>query len=144
MEDWDADLSPCNFTTFHFPTVSSRTPIWQRAFWSFSSLELRDPWNRGPCRNALYLLWICFLAFFREFLKALETTTAVKRHKISCSCGSDCWASDSSFHGCWLGIVVVWWLLWVQLLPLNDGRVEKSSFHGCYRLGTPGGWIGTF
>ena len=27
---------------------------------------------------------------FREFLKALETTTAMKRRKISCSCGSDC------------------------------------------------------
>ena len=27
---------------------------------------------------------------------------------------------------------------------LQYGRVEKSSFHGCYRLGTPGGWIGTF
>ena len=79
---------------------------------------------------------------FREFLKALETTTAMKRRKFSCSCGSDCRASDSSFHGCWLGIVVVWRLLWV-LWPLNDGRVEKSSFHGCYRLGTPGGWIGT-
>ena len=26
----------------------------------------------------------------REFLKALETTTAMKRLKISCSCGSDC------------------------------------------------------
>ena len=57
---------------------------------------------------------------FREFLKALETTTAMKRRKISCSCGSDCWASDSSFHGCWLGIVVVWRLLWVQLLPLSS------------------------
>ena len=31
-----------------------------------------------------------------------------------------------------------------KLLPLNDGRVEKSSFHGCYLLGTPGGSIGTF
>ena len=27
---------------------------------------------------------------FLKFLKALETTTAVKRRKISCSCGSDC------------------------------------------------------
>ena len=26
----------------------------------------------------------------------------------------------------------------MQLLPLNNGPVEKSSFHGCYRLGTPG------
>ena len=26
----------------------------------------------------------------REFLKALETTAAMKRRKISCSCGSDC------------------------------------------------------
>ena len=41
-------------------------------------------------------------------LKALETTTAIKRRKISCSFGSDCWVSDLSFHGCWLGIVVVW------------------------------------
>ena len=32
----------------------------------------------------------------------------------------------------------------MQLLPLNDGRVEKSLFHGCCRLGTPGGRIGTF
>ena len=51
------------------------------------------------------------------------------------------WISDLSFHGCWLGLFVVWRLLWVQLLPLNNGPVEKSSFHGCYRLGTPGGWI---
>ena len=29
-------------------------------------------------------------------------------------------------------------------LPLNDGRVEKSSFHGCYLLGSRGGRIGTF
>ena len=71
----------------------------------------------------------------REFLKALETTTAMKRREISCSFSSDCWVSDSSFHGCWRGIVVVWRLLWVPLLPLNDGQVEKSSFHGCYRLG---------
>ena len=28
--------------------------------------------------------------FLREFLKALETTTAMKRRKISCSFGSDC------------------------------------------------------
>ena len=55
----------------------------------------------------------------RGLLKALETTTAMKRGKISCSCGSDCWASDSSFHGCWLGTVVVWRLLWVQLLRLS-------------------------
>ena len=54
------------------------------------------------------------------------------------------WVSDSSFHGCWLGLSVVWRLLWVQLLPPNDGRVEKSSFHGCCRLGTPGDWIGKF
>ena len=32
----------------------------------------------------------------------------------------------------------------MQLLPLNDGRVEKSSFHGCYRPGAPGGRIGIF
>ena len=99
-------------------------------FWGVSPLHAKDDdHDQDP--------------LLREFLKALETTTAMKRRKISCSCGSDCWASDSSFHGCWLGIVVVWRLLWVQLLPLNDGRVEKSSFHGCYRLGTPGGWIGT-
>ena len=53
------------------------------------------------------------------------------------------WASDSSFHGCWLGLFVVWRLLWVQLSPLHSGPVEKSSFHGCYRLGAPGGWIAT-
>ena len=23
------------------------------------------------------------------------------------------WVADSSFHGCWLGLFVVWWLLWV-------------------------------
>ena len=27
---------------------------------------------------------------------------------------------------------------------LQCGGVEKSSFQGCYRLGTPGGRIGTF
>ena len=25
----------------------------------------------------------------------------------------------------------------MPLLPLNDGQVEKSSFHGCYRCGAP-------
>ena len=29
-------------------------------------------------------------------------------------------------------------------MPLNDRRVEKSSFHGCCRLGTRGGSIATF
>ena len=28
-------------------------------------------------------------------------------------------------------------------LPLNDGQVEKSSFHGCYHFGASGGRIGT-
>ena len=79
------------------------------------------------------------------FLKALETTTAMKRRKISCSFRQRfTWISDLSFHGCWLGLVVVWRWLWVQLLPLNDDEVEKSSFQERYRLGTPGGWIGTF
>ena len=32
----------------------------------------------------------------------------------------------------------------MPLLPLNDGQVEMSSLHGCYRLGAPGGGIGTF
>ena len=32
MEDWDADLSPCNFATTHFPAEGS----------SFITLELRD------------------------------------------------------------------------------------------------------
>ena len=36
---------------FHLP-VTSRPPIWQLAFRSFISLELRDPWNGGPFRNA--------------------------------------------------------------------------------------------
>ena len=32
MEYWDADLSPCNYATSHFPTEES----------SFVSLQLRD------------------------------------------------------------------------------------------------------
>ena len=64
MEDWDADLSPCNFTTTHFLAekkqfchlVTSRPPIWQLALWIFISLKLRDPWNGGPFRNASSLL----------------------------------------------------------------------------------------
>ena len=36
---------------FHL-LVTSRPPIGQLAFWHFISLELRDPWNGGPFRNA--------------------------------------------------------------------------------------------
>ena len=44
------------------------------------------------------------------------------------------------FHkSCHFMLVVVWRSLGVQLLPLDDGQVEKSSFHGCYRFGTSGG-----
>ena len=55
----------------------------------------------------------------RDFLKALETTTAVKRREISCNSGGDCCSAvvacrgrykslqKSSFHGLWLVIVVV-------------------------------------
>ena len=32
--------------------VTSRPPIWQLAFWISISLQLRDPWNGGPFRNA--------------------------------------------------------------------------------------------
>ena len=32
----------------------------------------------------------------------------------------------------------------MPLLPVNDGQVEKSSFHGCCRFGTPVGGIVTF
>ena len=41
----------------------------------------------------------------------------------------------SSFHGCWLTIVVVWRSLWLQQLPLNDGQVEN------FRGPRMGGWI---
>ena len=49
----------------------------------------------------------------------------------------------SSFHGCRLAIVVVWRSLCVQHLPLNDGQVEKSSFHGHCYFGTSVGRTGT-
>ena len=32
--------------------VTSRPAIWRLSFWIFISLELRDPWNGGPFRNA--------------------------------------------------------------------------------------------
>ena len=48
----------------------------------------------------------------------------------------------SSFRGCWLTIVVVWRSFWVQVLPLNDGQVEKSVHCRCL-FGTLVGWIGT-
>ena len=51
----EAVLSPCNFATT------------QLAFWIFISLELRDPWNGGPFRNAYELaikLYLC-LYFYR-------------------------------------------------------------------------------
>ena len=37
---------------------------------------------------------------FRDRLKALEMTTAIRRCKISCNSGGDCWVSDLSLHGC--------------------------------------------
>ena len=36
---------------------------------------------------------------FRDFLKALETTTAMKRRNISCTFCSDCAVSNLSLHG---------------------------------------------
>ena len=49
----------------------------------------------------------------------------------------------SSFHGSWLAIVVIWRSLWVQQLPLNDGQVQKSSFHNRCHFGTSVGRTGT-
>ena len=31
----------------------------------------------------------------------------------------------------------------MQILPTNDGQVEKLSSHGCYHFRTSGGSIGT-
>ena len=151
--------------TFHRQQLSVRMSLWMHPDtgwrWGTTGCHWMCGCSLAPTPSAIAAAWMHHSqvlssshawircrpqaeAAVREFLKALETTTAMKRRKISCSFGSDCWVSDSSFHGCWLGIVVAWQLLWVPLLPLNDGQVEKSSFHGCYRLGTPGGWIGTF
>ena len=65
MEDWGTDSSPCKLRDHSFPCrkkqfyhlVTSRPPIWQLAFWIFISLELRDPWNGGPFRNAPKNRW---------------------------------------------------------------------------------------
>ena len=38
-------------------------------------------------------------AWLRDFLKALEMTTAMKRHKISCTCCGDNAVSNLSLHG---------------------------------------------
>ena len=113
--------SKAPFLTLRVATTRGGHPV-KDCLRALGSAKLFALANRGPTKR------------IRDVLKALETTTAIKRRKISCSFGSDC--CDSSFHGCWLGIVVVWRLLWVPLLPLNDGRVEKSSFHGCYHFGT--------
>ena len=60
MEDWDADLSPCNFATTHFlqkEAVSSpcnlkfATSYLTAFILDIISLELRDPLNGGPFRN---------------------------------------------------------------------------------------------
>ena len=42
----------------------------------------------------------------------------------------------SSFHGCWLTIVVVWRSLWVRFLPLDDGQVESRHFTVVTTLGS--------
>ena len=87
------------------------------------------------------------LAFFSEdFLKALETTTAMKLRKVSCS-----WraaivvGSDLSFHGCWLGLVGVWRLLCKCQNCCLSTMARWRSRHftlGCYRLRRgPGGCI---
>ena len=57
---------------------------------------------------------LCKRAQIQRIPKGTWNDNSMKRRKISCSFGSDCWVSDSSLHGCWLGIVVVWRLLWVQ------------------------------
>ena len=51
---------------FYLP-ITSRPPIWQLAFWSFISLELRDPWNGGPFRNAPTLTLQSLLFLFPLF-----------------------------------------------------------------------------
>ena len=50
--DESASESHTQNSTRTAPYVTSRPPIWQLAFWSLISLELRDPWNGGPSRNA--------------------------------------------------------------------------------------------
>ena len=69
-EDWDANLSPVTLRLLIFPQneavclpVTSRPPIWQPAFQSFISLELRDPWNGGPFRNTPLFKIITYLYF---------------------------------------------------------------------------------
>ena len=100
----------------------------------------------------------------RDFLKALETTTAMKRRNILCTFCSDCAVFNLSLQGRCISpslqdsakvaisrllarnccsLVTFWWSLWVQFLPLNDGQVEKSSFHGRCHFGTLVGGIGT-
>ena len=58
---WKIGMLICRLVRLHslssrkqqsYLPVTSQPPIWQLAFWSFISLELRDPWNREPVRNA--------------------------------------------------------------------------------------------
>ena len=70
-------------------------------FW-FSFWKDQVRWPKGPPHLALnpHCFWgICFFWFVRDFVKALETTTARKRHKISCTFCSDSGVSNLSLHG---------------------------------------------
>ena len=100
----------------------------------------------------------------RDFQKALETTTATKRRKIGRKICSKCAVSNLSFHGrcisrslhdsakvvisrlltrncCSLAVVVSANIC--LSIPLNDGKVEKSSFHSRCCFGTSVGRTGT-
>ena len=83
-----------------------------------ATAKTAKPQNRHGC--------LLVLSFVREFLKALETTTALKRRKSS---AAPRWVSDLSFHGCWLGLVVVWRLLWVQKCYLSILMARWRSRH---------------
>ena len=110
----------------------------------FANRLANRPFSGLVCLGGLQFIFFCPSS--RDFPQALETTTAVKRRQISCALGViveflshrftviACRGRyRSAFHGCWL---VVWRLLRVQRLPLSDGQVEKSSFHGRSRFGS--------
>ena len=131
------------------------------------TLSQRPKNVNGHLRNVNWHPPICSfgrLKLFRDFQKALETTTATKRRKIWRKICSKCEVSNLSFHGrcisrslhdsakvvisrlltrncCSLAAVVS--ATFCLSIPLNDGQVEKSSSHGRCYFGISVGRTGT-
>ena len=81
-------ISPSNFSTRFWVVAGPKK-------W----LEVNSPSQRKVIIFPLSHRSPFYQTLLRDFLKALETTTAIKRCKISCNSSGDCSVSDLSFHG---------------------------------------------